>query len=299
MRISRRDDALIVETPAKLNLHLEVLGRRDDGFHDLETVMVAVSLCDTLLLRPALPGQFVLRQRLAFAAPSWGPAPPTDDRNLVLRAARALAEATGTTRGVEIELLKRIPWQAGLGGGSSDAAATLWGLNQLWGLQLAPAVLHRVAATLGSDLNFFVARTPLAVCTGRGEHVQPYPLRRRLDCVIAQPPEGLSTAAVFRHWQPGGAMHRPDQLLSWLRGESALAAPASAYNALQSPALVLHSGVARLCRALAGLGATLVSMTGSGSACFGVCRSRRHAAQVASRVRRQTDCLTWVVQTQL
>lgn len=298
MRISRQGDTLVVEAPAKLNLHLEVLGRRPDGFHDLKTVMVAVSLTDTLRLRPAPRGEFRLTQRLALPnASALGVAPPDGETNLVIRAARALADVAVAPHGAEIELIKRIPWQAGLGGGSSDAAATLLGLDQLWQLNLSKQELHHIAARLGSDLNFFMERSPLAVCTGRGEAVASLPLRRRIDFVIVQPSGGLSTAEVFRHWIPSECPVDSVPLMHWLANESSPLAPQALYNSLQPPARELHAGVERTCRRLAACGLTAVAMSGSGSACFGVCRSRRHAALLAARLRCERDCRAWAVST--
>ncbi len=298
MRICRRGDALVVEAPAKLNLFLEVLGRRADGFHDLETVMVAISLRDTLALRPAPAGVRRLTQRLALATQTLSPPPPCDETNLVLRAARLLAQATGCEQGVEIELIKRIPWQAGLGGGSSDAAAALWGLNRLWGLGLTTAQLHPLAAQLGSDLNFFIEQTPLAVCRGRGEAVEARPLQRRLDLVVAQPAGGLSTAAVFRNWKPDGDPRSAGELLRWL-ADGRCSVPPLTYNALQRPALEMHAGVERLCDGLAAQGAAAVTLTGSGSACFGLCRSSRQAQVIARKIRLESHCPAWAVHAAL
>lgn len=296
MRSDRRGKPLVVEAPAKLNLFLEVLGRRADGYHDLETVMAAINLRDTLTFRPAPAGVLRFTQRLALSTAQLGPAPPVGDGNLVLRAARLLAAATSTAAGAEIELIKRIPWQAGLGGGSSDAATTLLALNQLWGLRLPLSDLHTIAAQLGSDLNFFIARTTAAVCRDRGESVQPRALRRRLDFVLAQPVGGLATADVFRRWSRSDAPQTADAWLNWLAdGTNRRAAPPP-YNALLAPARELHPGVAETCRRLVAAGAVRVGMTGSGSVCFGMCRSRRHALAVAGRIRRGA-CTTWVTQT--
>jgi 4-diphosphocytidyl-2-C-methyl-D-erythritol kinase len=295
MRICRRGDALVVEAPAKLNLGLEVLGRRADGFHDLETVMVAISLRDTLTFRTAPPGIFNLTQRFALRTPLSAAAPPSGDDNLVLRAARLLAQTAGVSHGVEVDLVKRIPWQAGMGGGSSDAAATLLALNELWGLHLPAGELHAMAARLGSDLNFFIERTSVAVCRGRGEAVEARPLRRRLDFVVVQPDGGLSTADVFRRWSPQAIPRTATRLLDWLAGYVPHGFTPQPYNALQSPAEQLHPGVARVCRVLAESGAIAAAMTGSGSACFGLCRTRRQALTLAQQIRQQLQCSTWAV----
>jgi 4-diphosphocytidyl-2-C-methyl-D-erythritol kinase len=296
MRTSRQGESLVVEAPAKLNLHLEVLGRRVDGYHDLETVMLAVDLCDTLRFCRSSDGRIVLRQAFAAELGSSAAAPPGGDDNLVVRAARRLAESTGCTHGVEIELLKRIPWQAGMGGGSSDAAATLLALNHLWELQLPVDELHRIAATLGSDLNFFIAQTPLALCSGRGEQIAPQPLRRRIDLVVAQPDGGLSTAAVFKRWQRHEGRKAANPLLAWLSGDSSHVLPVGVYNALQPAAEELHPGMCCLRHDMSALGLQCVTMTGSGSACFGVCHSRRQAQRVAEQLRSRSSGRAWAVQ---
>jgi 4-diphosphocytidyl-2-C-methyl-D-erythritol kinase len=156
--------ALVIDAPAKLNLHLSVLGRRADGYHELETVMASIGLYDTLRLEPEQDGRLELTCEGADSLAA-------DESNLVLRAARLMAAEHGASPGARLRLLKRIPMQAGLGGGSSDAAAALVGLNLLWNLKLPSAELHRLAAMLGSDVNFFVDSTPLALCRGRGEVV--------------------------------------------------------------------------------------------------------------------------------
>src|SRR5690606_27530600 len=151
MRLCCQGPSLVVNTPAKLNLFLEVLGRRPDGYHELETVMVSIGLYDTLLFTEDDSHQTRLRCRLTTPhslSPQQQDSLAGED-NLVLRAARLLREQTGCERGVRIELIKRIPLQAGLGGGSSDAAATLVGLNRFWDLGLTSGQLHGLAARLG------------------------------------------------------------------------------------------------------------------------------------------------------
>src|SRR5690606_28585212 len=146
MRFRRQGPSLIVDAPAKLNLFLEIGGKRPDGYHELETLMVAIGLCDTLRFTPIPQPNVVLRARFAHPADQQGF--PTGDDNLVVRAARLLAASTGYSGGVEIDLLKRIPPASGMGGGSSDAAATLVGLNRLWQTGLDFDELDHLAAQL-------------------------------------------------------------------------------------------------------------------------------------------------------
>jgi 4-diphosphocytidyl-2-C-methyl-D-erythritol kinase len=153
MLISHYADSVVVWAPAKVNLYLEVLGKRADGYHEVETLMVAINLYDTLVFREDTSGQFTLRcnrQEL-----STGP------ENLVTRAAEMLRRHTGCRRGARVRLAKRIPLAAGLAGGSTDAAAALAGLNRLWELGLPDEALAELAAQLGSDVAFFF-HTPAA-----------------------------------------------------------------------------------------------------------------------------------------
>ena len=181
--------ALTVRAPAKVNLFLEVLGRRPDGYHAVETLMLGVSLFDGLEFRDDPAGAV----RLACTDPALGTGPD----NLVVRAADLLRQRTGHPGGAAVRLVKRIPWAAGLAGGSSDAAATLAGLNRLWRLGLTREALAELASELGSDVAFFLS-PPAAWCTGRGEIVSPLRPGKRLHLVVVSPATGLSTPEVYR-----------------------------------------------------------------------------------------------------
>ncbi|MBL8849895.1 MAG: 4-(cytidine 5'-diphospho)-2-C-methyl-D-erythritol kinase, partial [Planctomycetaceae bacterium] len=158
MRFRRQGPSLVVDAPAKLNLFLEVCGKRPDGYHELETLMVSIGLCDTLRFTPLPHPDIVLRTRFAHDHDASGF--PGGDSNLIVKAARLLAASTGCNAGVEIDLVKRIPSASGMGGGSSDAAATLVALNRLWNTGLNADRLDELAAQLGSDLNFFMRSPP-------------------------------------------------------------------------------------------------------------------------------------------
>lgn len=286
MRFCCQGPSLAVHTPAKLNLYLEVLGRRPDGYHELETVMVSVGLYDSLLFTEEDSDQTRLECRHAAPRLANTPVISTGSDNLVVRAADLLREYTGCGRGVKIVLWKRIPMQAGLGGGSSDAAAALVGLNRLWQLSLSAIELHMLAAQLGSDVNFFLDSPLAAVCTGRGEHITPVAVSQRLHFVVACPTTGLSTSDVFRQFQAKSNSVRDvstvaESLTSRRRGSLA----AGMHNALEAPARDLNSDVSRTLDALSRSGATTVLMSGSGTACFGLCRSARHARVIAGRLR--------------
>jgi 4-diphosphocytidyl-2-C-methyl-D-erythritol kinase len=172
--------------PAKINLFLHVTGRRDDGYHALESVFVPISLADSVVLTLRRDGEIRLLN------PPCGLSTETD---LACRAARALQAATRTAFGVDIELAKSIPQGAGLGGGSADAASTLLGLNRLWRLNLSRLDLQHIAATLGADVPFFVFGRP-ALAQGIGEQLRAVSLPS-LHLVVASPGVGVATAAVF------------------------------------------------------------------------------------------------------
>lgn len=192
--------SVTVHTPAKLNLSLRILGKRDDGYHELESHFLAIGLYDTLT--------FARRhdEKVTLSVVGGGDDISSGQDNLVLKAARLLQESFGTQTGAEITLVKRIPSQAGLGGGSSDAAATLAGLADLWDLPATRDDLHRLAAQLGSDVNFFLADCLVGFATGRGEHVEPVPVVRPFSAVVLKPRFGASTASVFAHFENQGSI---------------------------------------------------------------------------------------------
>jgi 4-diphosphocytidyl-2-C-methyl-D-erythritol kinase len=257
--------------PAKVNLFLEVLGKRADSYHEVATLMVAIDLADELDFAPDESGEL----SLTCDEPDLSTGP----ENLVLKAASRLRTETGCTAGARIHLRKRIPWAAGLGGGSSDAAATLEGLNELWELALSPAALARIGTEIGSDVPFFL-NGPAAWCTGRGEVVTPAPMGRPLDLVLVKPPEGLRTADVYRRLTvpadpADGAAARKS-----LASGDVEALGRALFNRLQEPAFVLSPAVADANRRVQRVGAAGCLMTGSGSSLFALCRSPSEARRV-------------------
>lgn len=284
---------LVVHTPAKLNLFLEVLGKRSDGYHELETLMVTVDLYDTLTFIREDAGRIELEQTIGSS--SLGSASrntdvgdiPNDDRNLVVRAAKLLAQATGTKLGARIHLLKRIPVAAGLAGGSSDAAATLKALNLLWNLGLSTEDLHALATQLGSDVNFFLSTSPVAVCRGRGEIIEPLPNPAPMHFVIGKPAAGLSTADVFRNCQPTSETKQVGPLVDAIRRGELSSIQACLHNRLEDSAKSLSADVSRLVRQIQRLTCTRSLMSGSGTSCFGICSSRRVAIRAMRALRSQ------------
>lgn len=276
-----------VDTPAKLNLFLNVLGKRSDGYHELETLMVTVGLHDTLEFRDDPAGIISLRcfDSASRSEETSSRELPAGAENLVYRAADLLRRESGIARGAQINLHKRIPLASGLAGGSSDAAATLVGLNRLWKLGLTPGELHSFAARLGSDIPFFLCSTSAAVCRGRGEIIEPLALPLGLHFVVARPPSGLSTAEVFRHCRSSQTARSVSHLAECLARGRVERAAKLFHNSLQEPAERLNAEVTRLKRAFTRLPFVGHQMSGSGTSYFGLCRSRRQALQLAARLR--------------
>jgi 4-diphosphocytidyl-2-C-methyl-D-erythritol kinase len=260
-----------VPAPAKVNLFLEVLGKRADGYHEIATLLLAIDLADELDFAPDESGGLSLT--------CDDPALVTGPDNLVLKAAQRLRAETGCAAGARIHLTKRVPWAAGLGGGSSDAAAALEGLNELWRLGLSPAALARIGSDVGSDVPFFL-NGPAGWCTGRGEMVTPAPVGRALDLVLVKPPEGLGTADVY------GRLTVPATPADGRAAREALASGdvealgRALFNRLQEPAFELSPAVAAAYHRVQGVGAAGCLMSGSGSALFALCRSPSEAGRV-------------------
>ncbi len=274
-----------VLAPAKLNLFLEVLARRPDGYHEIESLMVTVNLYDTLTVTELDSGAIVLECDDASL--------PTGSNNLVVKAAERLKAATGCARGTRISLTKVIPAQAGLAGGSSDAAATLAALDRIWDLGMPANRLDAVAGEIGSDVVFFL-HAPAAICRGRGEHVETVTLRQPLHFVLVAPTIGLSTADVYRNLRPPETPRRIGPVCGALAHEDTAALGRSLFNRLQPVAEALRPDLVRVRDALANLDPPLEGslMSGSGSAYFGLCRDSAAAQKAAEDL--QPLGLGWV-----
>lgn len=277
---------LTVYAFAKVNLMLRVLARRPDGYHDLCTVFQSVALRDRLTFR-VRPGPF----RISSTDPDC----PTDESNLVWRAADEVwraAKRCGRPTGVNIAIAKGIPTQAGLGGGSSDAAAALRAFASLWCRRIEPSMLARIAARLGADVPYFlVGGTVLGL--GRGDCLYPLPDRPTSWIVIARPAVGVSTKDAFDWLDQDDARRsresaRRDAPVSGTDGEGG--------NDLQRVVERRHPIVKRLTTALRREGADWAAMSGSGSAVFGVFAARARAERAAARLQ-TARCTTFVTRT--
>jgi 4-diphosphocytidyl-2-C-methyl-D-erythritol kinase len=280
MLIERFADDMVVWAPAKVNLHLELLAKRPDGYHELETLMIAVNLCDTLVFQDDPSGLLSLTCNRAEL--STGP------DNLVLRAAELLRQTANCKRGARIRLVKRIPLAAGLAGGSTDAAATLAGLNALWNLGFDKPRLALLSGRLGSDVAFFW-HTPAAWCTGRGEIVTPVRMKKRLWLVLVCPPFGLATAEVYRKVTVPAVPRRGDAIRQALTAGDVEQVGRCLHNRLQPAAEAIQPAVADYQRRLDELKPAGARMSGSGSSLFAVCRDRPEALAIAHQLRSGAD----------
>lgn len=264
--------------PAKINLTLDVLGRRADGYHAVAMVMQSVDLCDRVCLTPAADISLTVNQ----------PHLAADATNLAWQAALLLRDYAGVAAGVHIRLEKVIPMAAGLAGGSTDAAAVLKGLNQLWRLGLPREELARLGARLGSDVPFCVyGGTMLA--TGRGERVTPLPPLPSCWVVLVTPPVSVSTAWVYRRFQPHAVTARPDTegMITALRAGDFNAVAARLANVLESVTIPAYPQVGKLKQLLGDFGLAAL-MSGSGPTVFGLTTERERARRAWRHLRQHT-----------
>jgi 4-diphosphocytidyl-2-C-methyl-D-erythritol kinase len=241
-------------SPAKINLFLRVVSKRPDGYHELSSVFQAISLGDTLSIELHDRDQLTCRDPLL----------PVDDSNLVLKAIRLFRRKTNTEVFFKVHLDKRIPTQAGLGGGSSNGATALWACNQLTGLNLPLSTLAEWGGEIGSDIPFFFSQGT-AYCTGRGESVHHLPPLAGRSLWIIKPPEGLSTPEVYGRLNLKNSIR--DKLLD-NDLEEFLSGCLTFYNDLEPPAFELSPKLKELKKSLIEGGFETVLMTGSGSAFF-------------------------------
>jgi 4-diphosphocytidyl-2-C-methyl-D-erythritol kinase len=275
--LTRGDSApLRVRCPAKINLGLWILGRRPDGYHEIDTILQTVTLEDEIRLEPAHEG---------FTLATRGIPIPGDAPNLLTRAWDLLAERRRLPRGINATLTKRIPVGAGLGGGSSDAAGFLLGADRLLGLGLARDELHELAARLGSDVPFFL-RGGTARATGRGEVVRQLCPMEPLWIVLATPPVAISTSWAYGQVKLRLTRHddRATFLESALAGRNLEAAWDEMRNDFEDVVLPGFPELAALRRALIGGGAVKALLAGSGSSLFGILRTREDAFRLAKGI---------------
>jgi 4-diphosphocytidyl-2-C-methyl-D-erythritol kinase len=280
------------KSPCKVNLLLNILGKRADGFHELETVMHPVNIFDELSFARVAQG---------FQLTCSDPALPTDAGNLVHRAATLFFQRTEIRDGVRIHLEKKIPMAAGLGGGSGNAATTLLGLNELFGKPLSLEALYEIAATLGSDIPFFLQTKP-ALGTGRGEKIQPldfFPAMNGAAILLIHPGFGISTPWAYQNLARfpkalHGTLGRAPRLISLLQTTDLRRAGAEFYNSLEAPALEKYPILALFQDFLRENGAAATLMSGSGSTTFAVAENLSAAEKLADKFKTKFGETYWL-----
>lgn len=266
-----------IKAPAKINLSLDVLRKRNDGYHEVEMIMTMVDLADRVDLALRLDGRISVDVSEGFV--------PIDERNFAYQAAALLKKRFQVAHGVHIYITKRIPVAAGLAGGSSDAAATLKGLNQLWELGLSLDELAELGAEIGSDVSFCVYGGT-ALATGRGEQIQALPSPPPLWVVLAKPPIGVSTKDVYGGLKVEKAKHaKTQEMIDALYKQDANAIFSLLHNTLEDVTLRLHPEVKHIKEQMKRFGADAVLMSGSGPTVFGLVEKESRVNRIYNGLR--------------
>ncbi len=314
MVVRQIDGGWEVLAPAKLNLFLEVLARRDDGFHEIETLMAPIDLFDRVFFREDAGSEVLLTcewaaglhrqpRHVGLGRPSNVERRklPEGNDNVATRGVELLRGRAGIRSGAVLRLTKRIPMAAGLAGGSSDAAAALVAANLGWKLGWSLDQLQRLAAEIGSDVPFFLGQGRFgpapAICRGRGERIEPLANLPPLDLVVVAPPDGLSTADVYRNCTPAQRPRPIEPLVAALRSGDLRRIGPALHNRLQEPAERLSEWIGRARRELLAVDCPAVGMSGSGTSCFGICRHAHHARHAARRLRARGWAEAYAVRT--
>ena len=279
------------KSPCKVNLILNILGKRADGFHELETVMQPVNICDEMTFE---------RAGASLQLTCSNPELPCDSKNLVHRAATSFLTAAKISDGVKIHLQKNLPLAGGIGGGSANAAVTFTALNQLFGAPLPPEKLHELAAALGSDVPFFLYDKP-ALATGRGEKVQTlenFLALKGKAFFLAHPGFGISTPWSYQNLarfpkDQNGTAGRAQKLVSLLQAGDLKAAAAEIYNSLEAPAFEKFPVLQLYKEFLREHGALVSLMSGSGSTTFAIAENLAAANNLAEKFKSQFGDNGW------
>jgi 4-diphosphocytidyl-2-C-methyl-D-erythritol kinase len=279
------------KSPCKVNLILNILGKRADGFHELETVMQPVNVCDEMTFERAGAGL-----QLTCSHPEL----PTDSKNLVHRAATSFLAAANIADGVRIHLQKNLPLAGGIGGGSANAAVTFTALNELFGSPLPLTKLHELAAALGSDVPFFLYDRP-ALATGRGEKVKTlenFPALHGKAFFLAHPGFGISTPWSYQNLTRfpaalNGRTGRAEKLISLLQSGDLRLAAAHFYNSLEAPAFDKFPVLSLYQEFLRENGALVALMSGSGSTTFAIAENLAAAENLAEKFKSQFGDHGW------
>jgi 4-diphosphocytidyl-2-C-methyl-D-erythritol kinase len=271
-------EKLVLESPAKVNLNLQVLGKRADGFHSIRSILVPITLHDTVTLAPG-------GRKLVFHG---GQGAPREEANLGWRAAQLLSEKTGVRHGIEIRIVKRIPVAAGLGGGSSNAATVLRGLNELWDLKLSRRELETMGLALGSDVPFFL-RGGICLAGGRGEELEPLPAKGKLELVLVHPPVKVTSRWAYEHLPVESARHSSStsMIKVGLASRRMELVAANLVNDLEPGVTAEHAVVGEIKKRLVAAGALGAVMSGSGPTVFGLAQDEASAVSIAEKLTKE------------
>lgn len=300
-------EGLMLLSYAKLNLYLEVLNKRQDNYHNIKTVFERISLCDKIILKPR-PDKLI---RIICKDSDV----PQDKANLCYASAKLLQGRFNINTGLDIRILKRIPVGSGLGGGSSNAAGVLSGLNKLWRLNLSRKRLLGFAGAIGSDVPFFVYNMPFAYGCGRGDRIKPLGALKHLCLwhILVVPRIKVSTPAIYKRWDThsrltphlwthsrinkkpeyfkGAGLTRPaydvNILLLALRKKDLSSGREFLFNSLEGLTIRLYPEVRRIKEKLANLGLKMILMSGSGPAVFAIASSRKEAVSLARKLKKE------------
>ncbi|HHT9160162.1 MAG TPA: 4-(cytidine 5'-diphospho)-2-C-methyl-D-erythritol kinase [Candidatus Brocadiaceae bacterium] len=277
MKFWEENGKIKIAAPAKINLFLEILGKRQDGYHEIETVMQEVSLFDYIYMEN-------YDKNVVFTCSN--PKLSAGEDNLVVKAVRLLQNESKTYRGVKIHLDKRIPIGAGLGGGSSDAVATLVGLNKLWRIGYDEKQLMSLAGKLGSDTPFFVVGNT-AICKGRGEIVTPYPINVSYNYIIIYPRFEVNTAMVYKNFKNSLTKNLKD--VNFFMREFISGNPnklgAFLHNRLEDVVFKLYPDLEKIKKALSKFNFCGVLLSGSGSALYGLCKEEMDLKEIELKIK--------------
>ncbi|WP_017754914.1 4-(cytidine 5'-diphospho)-2-C-methyl-D-erythritol kinase [Calidifontibacillus oryziterrae] len=271
------DKRILLKAPAKINLSLDVLHKRADGYHEVKMVMTTIDLADRIELRAIDENKIRIVTQNRFV--------PDDERNLAYQAAKLLKERYEVNKGVEISISKVIPVAAGLAGGSSDAAATLRGLNQLWGLDLTIDELARLGAEIGSDVSFCVYGGT-AIATGRGEKIEHIISPPPCWVILAKPTIGVSTADIYRNLKLDEVNH-PDieAMVQAINNQDFKSICENVGNVLESVTLRLYPEVNHIKSKMINFGADAVLMSGSGPTVYGLVQYQSRLQRIYNGLR--------------
>jgi len=290
-QITAVGDGLLVQAPAKINLSLLIAGKRDDGFHDIETLMAKVSFYDEILIQPGVKEGI----ELICQGPYWA---PFGEENLVYKACQMLLDSCDLQADIKITLTKNIPAGSGLGSASSDAASTLLGVNKFLKLKVQPSELNQMAAALGSDVAFFL-NGPLAFCTGKGEKIKKIAQKFNFFALLILPDISVSTEKVYANYKHNLSLYKKlnFQIKRYLEKNRFDLVLKMCANMLQSSCFGLHKELDDLKSKIESLGFWPLCLSGSGSAMFCLFDSadEEKARGYQRKIKRESGCTSIIV----